>query len=111
MAEIGSYRNVFDDANEFNKLHDLILGSIQEFSNYRQGNLTYGEIMFVMECILDNLRTGSEKDSQANVKIKGLNEAPTFTTLLSISSRLIETMVKKGMITTAEESYILHGEE
>lgn len=111
MAEIGSYRNVFDDANEFNKLHDLILGSIQEFSNYRQGNLTYGEIMFVMECILDNLRSGSERDSQANVKIKGLNEAPTFTTLLSISSRLIETMVKKGMITTVEESYILHGEE
>ncbi len=111
MAEIGSYRNVFDDANEFNKLHDLILGAIQEFSNYRQGNLTYGEIMFVMECILDNLRSGSERDSQANVKIKGLNEAPTFTTLLSISSRLIETMVKKGMITTVEESYILHGEE
>jgi hypothetical protein len=111
MAEIGSYRNVFDDANEFNKLHDLILGAIQEFSNYRQGNLTYGEIMFVMECILDNLRSGSERDSQANVKIKGLNEAPTFTTLLSISSRLIETMVKKGIITTVEESYILHGEE
>ena len=104
MAEIGSYRNVFDDANEFNKLHDLILGSIQEFSNYRQGNLTYGEIMFVMECILDNLRSGSEKDSKANAKIKGLNEAPTFTTLLKISSRLIETMVKKGMITTVEES-------
>jgi len=111
MAEIGSYRNVFDDANEFNKLHDLILGAIQEFSNYRQGNLTYGEIMFVMECILDNLRSGSERDSQANVKIKGLNEAPTFTTLLTISSRLIETMVKKGIITTNEESYILHGEE
>ncbi len=111
MAEIGSYRNVFDDANEFNKLHDLILGSIQEFSDYRQGNLTYGEIMFVMECILDNLRNGSEKDSQVNLKIKGLKEAPTFTTLLSISSRLIETMVKKGMIGTTEESYILHGDE
>jgi hypothetical protein len=45
------------------------------------------------------------------VKIKGLNEAPTFTTLLTISSRLIETMVKKGIITSNEESYILHGEE
>jgi hypothetical protein len=67
--------------------------------------------MFVMECILDNLRSGSERDSQANVKIKGLNEAPTFTTLLTISSRLIETMVKKGIITSNEESYILHGEE
>lgn len=111
MAEIGSYKNVFDDANEFNKLHDLILESIQEFSNYRQGNLTYGEIMFVMECILDNLRNGSEKDSQANVKIKGLNEAPTFTTLLSITSRLIETILKKGIINSNEESYVLHGDE
>ncbi len=111
MTEIGSYKNVFDDPNEFNKLHDLILGSIQEFSDYRKGNLTYGEIMFVMECILDNFRGGSEKDAQAFSKIKGLNEAPTFTTLLSMTSRLVETMLKKGLINSTEESFILHGEE
>lgn len=111
MAEIGSYRNVFDDPNEFNKLHDLILGAIQEFSDYRQGNLTYGEIMFVMECILDTLRGTSEKDAKSGTKIKGLNEAPTFTTLLSITSRLVETMVKKGMISSSEEAFILHGDE
>ena len=70
MAEIGSYRKVFDDSNEFNKLHDLILGAIQEFSNYRQGNLTYGEIMFVMECILDNLRSGSERDLLMKIMTK-----------------------------------------
>jgi len=111
MAEIGSYRNVFDDQQEFSTLQDLILGAIQKFSEYRQGNLTYGEIMFVMECILDNMRSGSEKDAQANTKIRGLNEAPTFSTLLSISSRLIETMLKKGMINSNEEAYILHGEK
>ncbi len=111
MAEIGSYKNVFDDPNEFNKLQDLILNAIKQFSDYRKGNLTYGEIMFVMECILDNLRAGSEKDAKAHAHIKGLNDAPTFTTLLTITSRLIEKMLKKGLITSEEEAYILHGEE
>ena len=111
MAEIGSYRNVFDDPNEFNKLQELILGAIEQFSEYRKGNLTYGEIMFVMECILDNLRGGSEKDAQNNARIKGLKDAPTFTTLLTITSRLVEKMVKKGLINSEEEAFILHGDD
>ena len=111
MSEIGSYRNVFDDPNEFNKLQELILGAIKQFSDYRKGNLTYGEIMFVMECILDNLRGGSEKDAKAHARIKGLDDAPTFTTLLSITSRLVEKMVKKGLINSEEEAFILHGED
>jgi len=110
MGNIGSYRNVFDDQNEFNKLNDLILGAIQEFSDYRQGNLTYGEIMFVLECILDHLRGTSEKDAQ-NTKIKGLTEAPSFSTLLTVTSRLVETMVKKGVLSSSDEAFILHGEE
>lgn len=111
MAEIGSYRNVFDDPKEFNKLNDLILGAIQQFSEYRQGNLTYGEIMFVIECILDTMRGSSEKDAQTYTIFKGLNEAPTFTSLISITSRMIEIMLKKGYLTTDEEAYILHGEK
>jgi hypothetical protein len=110
-SELGSYKNVFDDQNEFNKLNDLILGAIQNFSEYRKGNLTYGEIMFVMECILDSMRGSSEKKAQTNTNIKGLNEAPTFTTLLSITSRLVEVMIKKSMINSGEEAFILHGEE
>jgi hypothetical protein len=111
MPEIGSYKNVFDDQNEFNKLNDLVLAAIQEFSNYRKGNLTYGEIMFVLECVLDSLRGASEKDAQATSKIKGLNEAPSFTTLLSITSRLVEALVKKGVIGTGDEAFILHGDK
>jgi len=111
MAELGSYRNVFDDPKEFGKLQDLILGAIQQFSEYRKGNLTYGEIMFVMECILDNLRGASEKDAKAHTSIKGLGEAPTFSTLLKMTSRLIEKMVKKGLINSEEEAFILHGED
>ncbi|MBD3317176.1 MAG: hypothetical protein GF344_15425 [Chitinivibrionales bacterium] len=111
MGDLGSYRNVFDDQNEFNKLNELILGAIQEFSDYRKGNLTYGEIMFVLECILDSLRGTSEKDAKTAHRFKNLGEAPTFTTLLSISSRLVETLVKKGVIGSEEEAFILHGEE
>jgi hypothetical protein len=111
MPEIGSYKNVFDDQNEFNKLNDLLLSAIQDFSNYRKGNLTYGEIMFVLECVLDSLRGASEKDAHASSKIKGLNEAPSFSTLLSITSRLVEVLVKKGTVSTGDEGFILHGDK
>ena len=111
MSSLGSYRNVFDDKNEFNKLKDYIMGGIQQFSEYRKGNLTYGEVMYVMECVLDEFRGHSEKDASALSKIKGLHDAPTFTTLLSITSRLVETMVKKGTIGSKEEAFILHGDE
>jgi hypothetical protein len=110
-ADLGSYKNVFDDQNEFNKLNDLILGAIQNFSEYRKGNLTYGEIMFVMECILDSMRGSSEKKAQTSTKIRGLNEPPTFTTLLSVTSRLVEVMVKKSIINSGDEAFILHGDE
>jgi len=110
VSEMGSYKNVFDDQNEFNKLNDLILGAIQEFSDYRKGNLTYGEIMFVMECILDSMRSSSEKDAKTAQNIKGIEETPTFSLLLSVVSRLVESMVKKGIIDSGDEKYILHGE-
>ncbi len=110
MSTMGSYHNVFDDQNEFNKLNDLILGAIQEFSDYRKGNLTYGEIMFVMECILDSMRSSSEKDIKTLHNIKGLNETPSFSLLLSIVTRLVETMVKKNIISSNDEKFILHGE-
>ena len=107
MDKLGSYKNVFDDKSEFEKLHDLIIGAVQDFSNYRDGSLTYGEIMYVMECILDNMRGTQEKD--ADEVIKNI-KAPTFTTLMAITSRLVGTMMKKGVIGSEEELFILHGE-
>ena len=56
MGSMGSYKNVFDDKNEYNKLKEFIVGGISQFSEYRKGNLTYGEIMYVMECVLDEFR-------------------------------------------------------
>ncbi len=109
-SSVGAYRNVFDDQNEFKKLNDLILGAIQEFSDYRQGNLTYGEIMFVMECILDSLRNSSERDAKNTQIFKGTGEALTFTSLAHMVNRSVEIMVKKNLLTAADEKYILYGE-
>ncbi len=111
MSGMGQYRNVFDDQNEFNKLHDMILGAVQNFSEFRKGNLTYGEIMFVMECILDSMRSSSEKDAKKVRNIEGMEQAPTFSSLLGITGRLVETMLKKGIIASADEKFILHGEQ
>ncbi len=108
---LGAYKNVFDDQNEFNKLYENILGAIQEFSNYRKGNLTYGEIMFVMECILDNLRSSSEKNAKESAQAKKLQNVTSFTSLLSTTSRLVESLIKKGVISSDDEKFILRGEE
>ncbi len=110
MGGMQSYHNVFDDQNEFNKLNDLVLAAIQEFSDYRKGNLTYGEIMFVLECILDSMRSTSEKDIKKVQNIKGVDETPSFSLLLSIVSRLVESMVKKNIIDSNDEDFILHGD-
>ncbi|MFW5960299.1 MAG: hypothetical protein ACOCSE_04185, partial [Chitinivibrionales bacterium] len=86
MAEMGSYNNVFDDQNEFNKLNDLVMDAIQKFSDYRKGNLTYGEIMFVLECILDSLRGSSEKDAVTADDARKMGDAPSFSKLLAVNA-------------------------
>ncbi len=111
MAEQQTYKNVFDDEVEFDKLNDLILGAIQDFTDYRKGNLTYGEIMYVMECILDSLRNTSESESRKTDIAKSLGERPSFSLLLAINSRLVERLLKKGLINTEDELYILYGEQ
>jgi len=102
-------RNVFDNKEEFEKLRSFIIEGIQKFSDYRASNLTYGEIMFVLESVLDNMRDTSEKQIKKNVK--GLGREVTFTALFEITSRMVETLVKKGVIASKDEAYIIHGEE
>lgn len=101
-------RNVFDSKEEFEKLRGLILDGIQKFSDYRKGNMTYGEIMYVMECVLDSLRSSSEKQVK---KPRGFNRDISFTTLFEITNRMVERMIKKGLVDSSDEKFILHGEE
>lgn len=104
---MSGYKNVFDDQVEFNKLNDLILGAIKDFSEYRQGNLTYGEIMYVLESVLDTMRGTSERDAKTRLKTE---KAPSFSELYSMTGRLVECLVKKGEIDSKDEAFILHGE-
>ena len=100
-------RNVFDNKDEFEKLKAFILEGVAKFSEYRSGNLTYVEIMYVMECVLDSLRNTSEKARQP----KGFGRDISFTTLYEMTHRLVERMVKKGNLSSVDEKYIIHGEE
>jgi hypothetical protein len=111
LAEHRTYKNVFDDSAEFSKLNDLVLGAIQEFTEYRQGNLTYGEIIYVLECILDSLRETSEKEAMKTRITKRFGETPSFSLLLASHSRLVEVLLKKKLISTEDELYVLYGEE
>jgi len=87
--------NVFDSKEEFDKLNGLFLKAIEDFKEYRAGNVTYGEIMYVMECVLDSLRNISEKDARAKRFNDIFGEAPSFTVMLAAECRLIETLLKK----------------
>ncbi len=106
--DTSKYKNVFDNEEEFNRLNDLIIEAIQKFSDYRNGNLTYGEIMYVLESILDSMRESSEKDTKKQ-RIKGLNEPVSFSSLMSITSRMLETMLNKGSLSSEEHQFILKG--
>jgi hypothetical protein len=101
-------KNVFDSKDEFEKLRGFLLEGIQKFSDYRSGNLTYGEIMYVLECVLDSLRNTSEKQAK---KLKGFGRDISFSTLYEMTGRAVERLVKKGVISSADEKYIIHGEE
>jgi hypothetical protein len=111
MSEKQKLNNVFDSKEEFDKLNGMFLKAIEDFKEYRGGNVTYGEIMYVMECVLDSLRNVSEKDARAKRFTDIFGDTPSFTVLLAAECRLIETLVKKKLLSSQDESYVLYGEE
>jgi hypothetical protein len=111
MSEKQQLNNVFDSKEEFDKLNGLFLKAIEDFKVYREGNVTYGEIMYVMECVLDSLRNVSEKDARTKKFTDIFGDSPSFTVLLAAECRLIETLVKKKMLSSQDEAYVLYGEE
>ncbi len=67
--------------------------------------------MYVIECILDSMRHTSEEDAKRSNIVKSLGPKLSFTSLLAINSRLVERLLKKGIINTEDELFILYGEE
>jgi hypothetical protein len=111
MAEKQRMNNVFDSKEEFDKLNGMFLRAIEDFKEYRGGNVTYGEIMYVMECVLDSLRNISERDARAKRFTDVFGDTPSFTVMLAAECRLIETLVKKKILSSQDEAYVLYGEE
>ncbi|MCL2845203.1 MAG: hypothetical protein FWE23_07120 [Chitinivibrionia bacterium] len=111
MTDKQKMNNVFDNKEEFEKLNGMFLKAIEDFKDYRSGNVTYGEIMYVMECVLDSLRNVSEKDARAKRFTDVFGETPSFTVMLAAECRLIETLVKKKILSSQDEAYVLYGEE
>ena len=111
MAEKQRMNNVFDSKEEFDKLNGMFLRAIEDFKEYRGGNVTYGEIMYVMECVLDSLRHVSERDARAKRFTDVFGDTPSFTVMLAAECRLIETLVKKKILSSQDEAYVLYGEE
>jgi len=111
MAQYEKLNNVFDDKAEFDKFNGLLLKAIEDFKSYRNGNVTYGEVMYVMECVLDSLRNISEKDARTKKFTNIFGDSPSFTVLLAAECRLVETLVKKRILSSEDEDYVLYGEE
>ncbi len=106
ILDSNTLENVFDNKNEYDKFYSLITNAIQEFASYREGRLTYGEVMFVLESILDDMRRSSENRAKIH-KIENMKDAPTFTNLLQISAKLLEVLNSKEVITSDDLNYIL----
>lgn len=101
-------RNVFDSEEEFNRLRDTIMAAIDDFSDSRGGNVTYGEIMFVLESIVESFRQRCEgpDDDQTPESLSGITR---LSQLRAVLGKTLELLVEKGIVSREEETHILSG--
>jgi len=110
ILDINKLENVFDDKKEYDKFYSLITKAIQDFAGYREGRLTYGEVMFVLESILDDMRRSSENRAKIH-KIENMKDAPTFTNMMQVTAKLLDILNSKDIVTSDELNYILNHEK
>ena len=110
ILDSNKLENVFDDKKEYDKFYAIISKAIQEFASYREGRLTYGEVMFVLESILDDMRRSSENRAKIH-KIENMKDAPTFTSVMQMSAKLLEVLNSKELISSDDLNYILDSEK
>ena len=99
-------RNVFDSEEEFNRLRDIVMSAIDDFSESRGGNVTYGEIMFVLESMIEGFRRrceGPEDDAEP----KSLDDMTRVSQIRGVLSRTLQLLLEKGIISTEEERHLL----
>jgi hypothetical protein len=95
--------NIFDNEEEFDKLYSMVVETIEEYTESRKGNVTMGEIMFVLESILSELREKMEQET-SSVDIEWIHGNITFTRTLTIMGKILKILEQKGII--SEEEYV-----
>ena len=101
-------RNVFESDEEFTRLRGAVMGAIDEFSRSRGGNVTYGEIMFVLEAIIDDLRKRCGDSAEADEPI-AIKKMTRVSQVRSILARMLSLLAEKGILSEEEESRLLSG--
>ena len=95
--------NIFDNEEEFDKLYSMIVETIEDYTETRKGNLTIGEIMFVLESILSELREKMEQET-SNVDIEWIHGNISFIRTIKILGKILKILEQKGII--SEEEYV-----
>lgn len=95
--------NIFDNEEEFDKLYSMIIDTIEEYTESRKGNITIGEIMFVLESVLSELREKMEQDTKS-IDADWMSGNITFARLITILGKVMKLLEQKGIIT--EEEYV-----
>lgn len=108
VLDTNNLQNVFDSKEEYQRFYDMVVGAIKNFTEYRQGKITYGEVMFVLESVLENIRRNSETKTKVK-KIEGMVQTPTFSVLMSVNARLLDVLEKKGLLNSSEINDVLNG--
>ena len=85
------------------------MATIDEFSESRGGNVTYGEIMFVLESIIDELGARCESSD--------LQDGPTpvdkmtrVSQIRGVMAKTLHLLTEKGIISKEEEAQLVSGE-
>jgi hypothetical protein len=95
--------NIFDNEDEFEKLYAAIVETIEDYTETRKGNVTIGEIMFVLESILSELREKMEQETD-NVDVEWIHGNISFSRTITILGKILKILEQKGII--SEEEYV-----
>ena len=101
-------RNVFDSEEEFATLRDAVMSTIDEFSAGRSGNVTYGEIMFVLQSIIDELEERCENHASPDGPTP-IEKMTRMSHIRGVLARTVRLLTEKGIISKDEESQLVSG--
>ena len=102
-------RNVFDNEEEFQRLRDAINAAVDDFSKSRGGNVTYGEVMFVLESIIGELSAACD-GQKAESTPQSIDEMTRVTQIRGVLSRMLSLLKEKGIISDEEEVFLASSE-